>query len=1158
MRGTLRCAKCGGDNPAAKRFCGDCGAPLTNRCPKCGAENPPGKHYCGDCGTALPAKSASPQPDAPARSAETSIRAERPEDSSALDGERKTVTALFADIRDSTELAQDLDPEEARAIIDPALKLMIEAVRRYDGYVVQSTGDGIFALFGAPLAHEDHPQRALYAALRMQEEIRRYGDRLLSRGGEPIEIRVGVNTGEVVVRSLTTGQAHVEYAPIGHTTNLAARMQAVARSGSVVVSESTRRLVEGYFSLRAIGPTRLKGLSEPVPVYEVTGLGPLRTRLQASARRGLTRFVGRDSELAQMKRAFELANAGRGQILAAIGEPGVGKSRLVYEFKALSQSACMLLEALSVSHDKASAYLPLLDLLHGYFGIEARDDGRKRREKVTGRVVELDRNLEDTLPYLFALLGIAEGDDALAQMDAQVKKRRTLEAIKRILLPESLKQPLIVVFEDLHWIDQQTQEFLNLFADSIGTAKILLLVNYRPEYSHQWNNKTYYAQLRLDPLGRDDAEQMLDALLSAPVAPPSGPLARSETLPLARSFAGEGKGEGAASGEGGDLTALKRLIIERTEGTPFFMEEMVQALFEDGTLVGNGVVKVARPLTQIKVPATVQAVLASRIDRLPAQEKELLHTLAVLGREFPLGLVRRVTYDSDDELEAMLSRLQAGEFVYEQPAFPEPEYIFKHALTQEVAYNSLLIERRKQLHESAAQALESIYAEHPNDHLSELAHHYSRSGNTSKAIEYLRRASERAIERSANAEAIAQLRAALDLLKKLPDGLAPDRQETSFQLALGGVLAIATNPGNPEVERAFSRARELSVRVKDDAQLFHALAGLWFRRQILGELEDSLEVAEQLLALALRVDDLVELKFAHSAMAQSLLYLGDLVLSAQHIVQSERIICEEHRAASYHIGDAPSRWLAISASAFWLFGYPDQALARSRESLALADKLSHGYVSNVTRLFCGYFCANCRRIRDALDHAEATIPRAVEYGFSTALPQLLVQRGWALVHLGRIDEGFDQISRGTAILPPEAQGLRHLFRRLLIDAYLQAERREDGLRAVTEGLEDLQRGKRRMDTAELRRLKGELLLLRDAGAPAEAESCFREAVEIAQRQQAKSWQLRATMSLARLLRDTDRRDEARRMLSGIYGWFTEGFDTADLKDAKALLDELGD
>src|SRR6266436_4984351 len=406
-------------------------------------------------------------------------------------------------------------------------------------------------------------------------------------------------------------------------------MQTAAPVGSITVSEATGKLCEGYFILKPLGATKVKGVSEPVNVYEITGLGPLRTRLQRAVGRGLTRFVGREREMEALKHAAEQAKSGHGQIVAAMAEPGVGKSRLYFEFKATSQSGWMVLETFSVSHGKASAYLPVIDLLRNYFDISAGDDERKRREKVAGKITILDRSLEDTLPYLFSLLGITEGVDPLAQMDGQIKKQRTLEAIKRIILRESLNQPLMVIFEDLHWIDEQTQELLNVLADSIGTAKTLLLVNYRPEYSHQWNSKTYYSQLRLDPLGRESAEEMLLALL----------------------------------GDGKDLIPIKRLIIERTEANPFFMEEIVQVLFEDGVLQRNGSVKLAKSMNAVKVPATVQGVLAGRIDRLPAEEKELLQTLAVLGREFPLGLLRRVTLKAGDDLNGMLSRLQAGEFI---------------------------------------------------------------------------------------------------------------------------------------------------------------------------------------------------------------------------------------------------------------------------------------------------------------------------------------------------------------------------------------------------------------------------------------------------------------------------------------------------------------
>jgi class 3 adenylate cyclase len=485
-----------------------------------------------------------------------------------LDGERKSVTALFADIKGSMDLIEDLDPEEARAIVDPALKLMIDAANRYDGYIVQSTGDGIFALFGAPVAHEDHPQRALYAALRMQEDLKRYADKLREQGQPPLLVRVGVNTGEVVVRSIRTGDAHTEYTPIGHSMSLASRLQTLAAPGSVVIGQSVQKFVEGYFQLKALGASRIKGVSEPVKVFEVTGFGPLRTRLQRSAGRGLTKFVGREREMEALKHAADRASAGHGQIVAAMAEAGTGKSRLYFEFKAIAQAGWMVLEAYSVSHGKASAYLPVIDLLHAYFAIEGGDDARKRREKVTGRVLALERTLEDTLPYVFALLGVGDGSEILAQMDAQVRRRRTLDAIKRILLRESLNQPLMVIFEDLHWIDEATQELLNLLTDSIGTAKILLLFNYRPEYSHQWSNKTYYTQLRLDPLGHESAAEMLTAMI----------------------------------GDGVEVRPLKRLIVERTGGNPFFMEETVQVLLDEGALVRDGAaVRITRSLSALKI-----------------------------------------------------------------------------------------------------------------------------------------------------------------------------------------------------------------------------------------------------------------------------------------------------------------------------------------------------------------------------------------------------------------------------------------------------------------------------------------------------------------------------------------------------------------------------
>jgi class 3 adenylate cyclase len=428
----MRCAKCASDNRDGRKFCAKCGVALVHQCPRCGTSNEPGEDFCGECGATLTAIAVARDNLPQAASAIPNIRITpaQPNASTEIDGERKMITALFADIKGSTELMEGLDPEEARTIIDPALRLMIDAVHRYDGYVVQSTGDGIFALFGAPVAHEDHPRRALYAALRMQEELEQYSAKVVAAGSSPVQGRVGINTGEVVVRSITTGAGQTEYTPIGYTTNLASRMQTVAPVGSIAVSEATRKLCEGYFILKPLGATKVRGVSEPINIYEVTGLGPLRTRLQLSAGRGLTKFVGREREMEVLRHAAEQSKSGRGQIVAVMAEPGVGKSRLFFEFKATSQSGWVVLETFSISHGKASAYLPLADLLRNYFRIVSEDDDRTRREKVAGKIAILDRSLEDTLPYLFVLLGIAEGDGPLAQVNGEIKKRRTLEAVK--------------------------------------------------------------------------------------------------------------------------------------------------------------------------------------------------------------------------------------------------------------------------------------------------------------------------------------------------------------------------------------------------------------------------------------------------------------------------------------------------------------------------------------------------------------------------------------------------------------------------------------------------------------------------------------------------------------------------------------------------------
>jgi class 3 adenylate cyclase len=1149
----MRCAKCGTDNRQAAKFCDKCGAQLAPICPSCGAENRPDARFCDSCGAALaPSPAATPQP-----SDYSQIRVADASTSENPDGERKTVTALFADIKGSMDLMEDLDPEEARALVDPALKLMIDAVRRYDGYIVQSTGDGIFALFGAPVAHEDHPQRALYAALRMQEEMRRYSAKLREAGNPPLEARVGINTGETVVRSIRTGDAHTEYTPIGHSTSLASRMQTLAPTGSIAVTEATQKLCAGYFSFKALGPTRVKGVTEPVNVFEVTGLGPLRTRLQRSAGRGLTKFVGRSREIDAMKHAAEQARAGHGQIVAAMAEAGVGKSRLFFEFKAISQSDWMVLETFSVSHGKASAYLPLIELLTNYFGIRSEDDERQRREKVAGRLAILDSALEDTRPYIFALLGIAErldprrqweqnldrldeylrtmqDKDSLAQLDPRIQRRRTLDAIKRILLRESLNQSVIVIFEDLHWIDEATQEFLNLLADGLANARLLLLVNYRPEYQHQWNSKTYSTQLRLDPLGKESADEMLAALL----------------------------------GDDAGLAQLKRVIIERTEGNPFFVEETVQVLLDDGSLVRNGALKLTRPLSELKIPPTVQAILASRIDRLPSEAKDLLQTLAIIGREFPTSLIRAMVPKSDDELDRLLNFLQLGEFIYEQPTVGDTEYVFKHALTQEVAYGSVLMERRRALHGQIGAAIEASKADSLEDHLPELAHHYARSANVAKAVEYCLKAVQQCAARASNAEAVAHFETGLARLQDLPQDFFDDDRRAELELDLRNAafdpLIIIKGYASPEAERSSARAIELCLRPGINwEKTWTALRGVFGLHLSRPDLRKACELGAELVARAEEQGRAELIVQALNGLALASNDSGDFELAAQDLDRGWTLwdsigrpmtdLMQQRAGLMAH----PAFNRIVSGWNLWFLGYPDRALEQMDFATALAKESGSKTALETVHYFAAYIYELCREPEHTRERAEAALVLANESGNVSGRAISEIYLGWADAMAGGLEGGVARIRHHLSEMKALGSSLfddRGLV--LIVTALGRLGRFDEGLRAIDELFPFFERTGQRFYESEVHRVKGELLLAQDASNAAQAEKSFRTAIEIARHQKAKSWELRATTSFARLLLTQGKREEARAMLADIYQWFTEGFDTADLKDAKALLDQL--
>ena len=657
---------------------------------------------------------------------------------------------------------------------------------------------------------------------------------------------MGLNSGEVVVRAIGN-DLHMDYSAVGETTVLAARMEQTATPGTIRLPAATLRLVEGLVQVTALGPVPVKGLSEPVEVFELTGASPLRRRLQAAVARGLTRFVGRQPELEAVRQARERAGAGHGQVVAVVGEAGVGKSRLVYEYvHAQDTQGWRVLESASVSYGKATPYFPVIDLLKRYAQIEDADDPRTRRARLTGQVLTLDEALQDTLPPLLALLDALPEDSPFRQLEPPQRRQHTLAALKRLLLRESQEQPLLLVFEDLHWIDAETQALLDSLVESLPTARLLLLVNYRPEYQHGWGSKTYYTQLRLDPC--------------------RPPVPTSSCTPC--------------SGTTRAWQPLKPLLIARTEGNPFFLEESVRTLVETGVLVGEpGAYRLARPLDGLQVPATVQAVLAARIDRLPPEEKRLLQTAAVIGTDVPFALLRAIADLPEEVLHRGLAHLQAAEFLYETRLFPEPEYTFKHALTHEVAYGSLLLERRRGLHARLVEALEALAPDRVAEQVERLAHHALRGEVWDKAVTYCQQAGTRANDRAAFGEAVASFEQALQALAHLPEDGDTRGLAIGLRLALDRPL---TPLGENRRRLALLGEAEALARALDDrARLGQVLARMGHVLRLTGDLEGAIVVGRQACELAAALGERGVQVLASFRLGQAYDAIGDFGRAAE-------------------------------------------------------------------------------------------------------------------------------------------------------------------------------------------------------------------------------------------------------------------------------------
>ncbi len=1112
----MKCPRCQHENPPQAKFCLECGARVALTCTKCRSELPAGAKFCLECGEPVASQAtAEPRFTSPESYTPKHLAKKILTSKSALEGERKQVTVLFADLEGSMELLADRDPEEARKITDPVLERMMEAVHRYEGTVNQVMGDGIMALFGAPLAHEDHAVRACYAALRMQESVKKYAEEVRRSHAVVIRIRVGLNSGEVVVRAIGS-DLHMDYTAVGQITHLAARMEQLADPGTILLTPDTMALAESFVQVTALGPIAVKGLSASVEAYMLTGVSAVRSRLQAAATRGLSSFVGRGSEIDQLHRVLEHAGEGRGQVMAIGGEPGVGKSRLVFELtNSRRVEGWLVLEAGSVSYGKAVAYLPVVDLLKGYFGIDDRDTHQDIRGKITGKVLALDRDLGTITSAVLALLDVPVEDPQWLALEPGHRRRRMLDGLSRLLLRETQVQPVLLVVEDLHWIDSETQVFLDGLIERLPGARLLLLVTYRPEYRHEWGNRTYYAQVRLDALPPESVEALLDTFL----------------------------------GFDSSIRGLKNLLASRAEGNPLFLEESVRSLVETRALVGQrGAYQLAQPIEAVQMPATVQATLASRIDRLPPEQKRLLETAAVIGKDFPFALLQAITDETEEVLHLGLSHLHSAEFLHETAFLPELTYTFKHGLTHEVTYGTLLQDRRKALHARIVGVIERSYPDRLTEHVERLAYHALNGGLWPLALHYSRQSGSKAFERSANRETVAALEQALTALAHLPDD--PEMLAAAIDVRLL-MRSVLLQLGQLErTARYLKEAEVLALRLGDRQRLAWVWAYTTTALLFAGEPVPAMAVGEKARALADEVGDTGLRASARTPLAHACRERGDLRRSIAIFTEAIDLLTGD--LARQRFGQAiPPAVYARGMAALCLAELGDFAeaerLGTEARVLTKAEDLPFGFAMAHMAL-CNIYLVQ-ERVAEAMQILEPALEvirvRGIPIPWATAL------RGYALALSGRPEEGCTVLAGGLE----EADRLRFFFGHSQwvawqAHAHLMAGRMDEAGEQADEALRlSRQRGQRGYEALALY-VRGEIESLHERDS---AETFCRQALGLADELGMRPLVAHCHLGLGKLYRRTGKREQAQEHLTTAKTMYREMGMTYWLEQAEAEL-----
>jgi class 3 adenylate cyclase/predicted ATPase len=1037
--------------------------------------------------------------------------------------ERRQLTVLFCDLVGSTELAARLDPEDLRGIMAAYQRCAAAVVERFEGHIAKYLGDGVLAYFGWPQAHEDDAERAVRAGLQLVEAI----TRLEPDAAVRLQARIGIATGRVVVGDLVGEGASREEAVVGDVPNLAARLQALAEPGMVVIGEATHRLLGGLFQVDDLGPQQLKGFAEPLAVWRVSGESSAEGRFEARYGAGLTPLVGREEEIALLLRRWEYARDGEGQVVLLSGEPGIGKSRIVREVRArLEGEPHVRLLYQCSPHHTTSPLHPLIEQLERAACFARDDPPAARLDKLEGLLARRRNKLNEVVPLIAALLGLPI-EDRYPPLDLtpQRQKQRMLEVLVDQLEGLAAAQPVLVTYEDVHWIDPTTQELLGLAIERIQHLPVLAIVTFRPDFTPSWSGQPHVSVLALTRLGRRDGAALVDRVVG------------NKALPA----------------------EVSAQIVAKTDGVPLFVEELTKTVLESGLLrdAGNRY-ELAGPLPPLAIPSTLHDSLLARLDRL-APVKEVAQIGAAIGREFSHALLAAVADRPEPELQAALDQLVAAELVFCRGTPPDATYSFKHALVQEAAYSTLLKSRRQHLHARIAQVLEEEFPEQAEAQPELLAHHCGEGGLIAAAVTYWYQAGKAALIRSAVTEAVAQLSNGLELLHALPDGHERYRHELDLRVALGGALLNARGWAAPEAGEAYERALELCQLIGERKQVFPVLWGLTVVYVNRAELPAAREVAGEMLRLAEEQDDPVIQVAAHRANSAALYHLGDLVAARDHL---ERILAvydslRDRLPPTLYAADFRVQALCFLSATLLGLGYPDQARALGRNALLYAKELAHSQsIGLALSNACQFF--GLARDMEALDaHAEELACLGTAQGFPQYLNSGVLYRGCVLAQRGHLPEGLALYMQGL-VASRRAGKEREvpLASALLAEAYLKADQAAEGLGVLEEPLGRIPRTGEGWMEAELHRVRGDLLMALPQRDPGGAEACFHRAIAVACQQSGKMWELRAAISLARLWAQEGKRQNAYELLAPVYGWFTEGFDTADLKDAKALLDEL--